>query len=393
MEPLNKLQKWLGLAEKAEGKYGVVERIPQVWKAIKWSWGIVMGAVVAIVNRIPFITLPGFAPWVWEVLALSVFFVSVGVVVSIPTLQNRKLRALLSRAKTTDADEDGHMSVAPLIETPDTKSLTLGDALQEQIDALPSEREMLDSALAEVDQRKKETQALREEQSEQAIITQMAFKQHRAEVERLQTELRRWQEFVWYGQHLASFRPLGESDYSVMVSRVGELREHVKVLLTTSYALWAKAAGWTELRADYESPSYWPARLINEFVFRPFENAVQDFEQLLENEPQKDPRPYILLVYKKHGKIGLWVTHLLKASKKHPGVQLRLADWEDAKKAFERALREKCGAPQLRDLRLAIEVHDRKMRQMMPDELLFTQLAPRSEAPPDPAPEGERPGT
>ena len=119
----DRFRKWLGLAEKAEGQYGLLERVPQLWKFAKRSWAwftAATGAGAAIVNRLPTMTLPGFSPWIWEVLALSVFFSSTFVLLYTQTRQNRKLESVLSQATTIGEDKEGYMSVVPLVQKPET---------------------------------------------------------------------------------------------------------------------------------------------------------------------------------------------------------------------------------------------------------------------------------
>lgn len=115
------------LAEKAESKYSVVERVPQIWKVIKSLWtnwaawfAAVTGAVTTIVNWIPSVTFPGLPPWAWQVAGLIVFFVSIFVLLLMQNRKNRELQSVLSRATTIGKDEHGYMSVVPLVQQPET---------------------------------------------------------------------------------------------------------------------------------------------------------------------------------------------------------------------------------------------------------------------------------
>ena len=115
------------LAEKAESKYSVVERVPQIWKVIKSLWtnwaawfAAVTGAVTTIVNWIPSVTFPGLPPWAWQVAGLIVFFVSIFVLLLMQNRKNRELQSALSRATTIGKDEHGYMSVVPLVQQPET---------------------------------------------------------------------------------------------------------------------------------------------------------------------------------------------------------------------------------------------------------------------------------
>ncbi len=123
----DRFRKWLGFAEKAEGKYSLLERVPQLWKFAKRSsawFAAAAGAGATVFNRLPTVTMPGFPPWLWEVLALSVFFSSTFVLLYRQTRQNRKLESLLSQATTIGEDKHGYMSVVPLIQQTEVKPTT-----------------------------------------------------------------------------------------------------------------------------------------------------------------------------------------------------------------------------------------------------------------------------
>jgi hypothetical protein len=210
------------------------------------------------------------------------------------------------------------------------------------------------------------------ERDKKMLKTEIVERDHA--IDRLQTEITNCREryieleqVQLYGEALARFPPLGEADYSVMVSRVGELRSCIVALRAASYRLWCHVSGWSPLREDYTSESYWYAKLLTERVWLPLDNAVKTFEAFLENSPQTDPRPHLLLVCKKHEILKLWVEHLIKTKEVTVG---EVGEWNSAVGEFEDSLAEKFGAPQLRDVRIAVTELRTMFRTRPVDELL-----------------------
>jgi hypothetical protein len=77
-------RRWFDQVEKVEGKIGVVERAPQIWKAGKVVKAFVVvwlsGVAATILSWIEGVMLPWFEPWVWTVIGGSVFFTSTGAI-------------------------------------------------------------------------------------------------------------------------------------------------------------------------------------------------------------------------------------------------------------------------------------------------------------------------
>ena len=116
---LGRLRRTLGWVEKVEAKYALLERAQQAWKVIKPLWFLWFGSAATTIASVwRSMTLPWFEPWVWSVGGLTGFFVSTGLLVSIPYRRMNKLQSVLSRATTIGGDEQGYMSVVPLVQQP-----------------------------------------------------------------------------------------------------------------------------------------------------------------------------------------------------------------------------------------------------------------------------------
>ena len=139
MDPPNRLQTLLGLAEKAESKYGVAERIPQLYRAGKWlwakrgAWGGAVGAALAwIAERLPM--TEAFIPWwIGQVAAPIIFVSSVLALVFIQGRQNRRLESLLSRAVEMEPNQAGNMAIVPLTE----QNADAGPTSDATVEAMP----------------------------------------------------------------------------------------------------------------------------------------------------------------------------------------------------------------------------------------------------------------
>jgi hypothetical protein len=312
---------------------------------------------------------------VWQAVGAFLFVVIIGVLVS-----EKKKQPTADLPPGASVLVEGPNGYAQSHEIVPKDSQTTEASFQERLDSLRREIQEKDRQISEIVQDRQEHAAIFQEYKKVAGRGEKVLKDKITEkdrtIDRLQIETAEWRqqynqldEIRRYGEPLATFPPLGEADYSVMVSRVGELRSRMDGLRDAAYGAWRELTGWSSLRDDYRSPSYWQAKLLTARVWEPFDNCVRALNELLENHPHDDPRPYLLLVCKKHARVHLWIEHLRETQKVADDGPVYM-NWQAAKERCEASLAEKLGAPQLRDVKLALDEHYKLLKATPVDELL-----------------------
>lgn len=82
------------------------------------------------------------------------------------------------------------------------------------------------------------------------------------------------------------------------------------------------------------------------------------------------------MIYKKYEMVKLWFYHIAKIQGRIDNAAKEYTNWQRARQDFEKALKEKCGAPQLRELAIAIKAEEQRIRATPKDELLFRRSIP-----------------